>query len=122
MTTSTKARPTAPPAAPVSAARHTPIEDVHALLIGSSFIAVGLTLLEAYDEGAQRLLQRSDNWPFLSRGIPALFLTTGLHRDYHTPDDDTARIDFAKLTRVTKLAARTAWLVADGPGPTMRKR
>jgi len=28
-------------------ARHTPIEDVHALLIGSSFIAVGLTLLKA---------------------------------------------------------------------------
>lgn len=84
--------------------------------------AVGLTLLEAYDDGAQRLLQRSDNWPFLSRGIPALFLTTGLHRDYHTPDDDTVRIDFAKLTRVTKLAARTAWMVADGRGPTMKKR
>lgn len=83
---------------------------------------VGLTLLEAYDEGAQRLLQRSDNWPFLSRGIPALFLTTGLHRDYHTPEDDTERIDFAKLTRVTKLAARAAWMVADGRGPTMKKR
>ena len=27
--------------------------------------AVGLTLLEDYDEGAQGLLQRSDNWPFL---------------------------------------------------------
>lgn len=27
--------------------RHTPLEDVHALLIGSSFIAVGLTLLKA---------------------------------------------------------------------------
>jgi uncharacterized membrane-anchored protein YitT (DUF2179 family) len=32
---------------PTSTARHTPIEDVHALLIGSSFIAVGLTLLKA---------------------------------------------------------------------------
>jgi uncharacterized membrane-anchored protein YitT (DUF2179 family) len=32
---------------PISTARHTPIEDVHALLIGSSFIAVGLTLLKA---------------------------------------------------------------------------
>lgn len=27
--------------------RHTALEDVHALLIGSSFIAVGLTLLKA---------------------------------------------------------------------------
>ena len=84
--------------------------------------AVGLTLLETYDDGTHRLLQRSDNWPFLSRGIPALFLTTGLHPDYHTPDDDTARIDFAKLTRVTKLAARTAWMVADGRAPSMKKR
>lgn len=32
---------------PPPAARHTPIEDVHALLIGTSFIAVGLTLLKA---------------------------------------------------------------------------
>jgi len=83
--------------------------------------AVGLTLQEDYDEGAQGLLQRSDHWPFLAHGIPALFLTTGLHPDYHTPDDDTARIDFAKLTRVTRLAARAAWIVADGPEPTMKR-
>jgi hypothetical protein len=84
--------------------------------------AVGLTLLEDYDQGEQGLLQRSDNWPFLAHGIPALFLTTGLHPDYHTPDDDTARIDFGKLTRVTRLAARAAWIVADGPEPALKKR
>jgi hypothetical protein len=84
--------------------------------------AVGLTLLEDYDQGEQGLLQRSDHWPFLSHGIPALFLTTGLHPEYHTPDDDTARIDFGKLTRVTRLAARAAWIVADGPEPTIKKR
>lgn len=37
-------------------------------------------------------------WAFLSRGIPALFVTTGLHPDRHTPADDTDRIDFGKLT------------------------
>lgn len=31
----------------MTAPRHTPIEDIHALLIGSSFCAVGLTLLKA---------------------------------------------------------------------------
>ena len=81
---------------------------------------VGLTLLEDYDVGAQDLLERSDNWPFLERGVPALFLTTGLHPDYHTPDDDTARIDFAKLERVARLAARAAWIVADGPEPRLK--
>jgi hypothetical protein len=54
--------------------------------------AVGLTLQEDYDRGEQGLLQRSDNWPFLAHGIPALFLTTGLHPDYHTPNDDAGRI------------------------------
>jgi len=84
--------------------------------------AVGLTLLEDYDVGAQDLLKRSDHWPFLSRGIPALFLTTGLHPDYHTPDDDVERIDFGKLARVARLAARAAWIVADGPPPALKKR
>jgi hypothetical protein len=84
--------------------------------------AVGLTLLEDYDVGAQDLLKRSDNWPFVEHGIPALFLTTGLHPDYHTPDDDTARIDFGKLARVAQLAARAAWIVADGPAPVLKKR
>ena len=84
--------------------------------------AVGLTLLEDYDVGAQDLLKRSDHWPFVSHGIPALFLTTGLHPDYHTPDDDVERIDFGKLARVARLAARAAWIVADGPAPVLKKR
>ena len=83
--------------------------------------AVGLTLLEDYDQTPQSLLQRSDNWPFLAHGIPALFLTTGLHPQYHTPEDDTARIDFGKLTRVAKLAARAAWIIADGPEPRLKR-
>jgi hypothetical protein len=84
--------------------------------------AVGLTIREDYDRGAQNLLERSDQWPFLAHGIPAVFLTSGLHPDYHTPQDDTDRIDFAKLERVARLAARAAWIVADGPAPQIRRR
>jgi hypothetical protein len=84
--------------------------------------AIGLVLKEDYDYGIHNLVQRSDHWPFLSHGIPALFLTTGLHPDYHTPDDDAARIDFGKLTRVARLAARAAWIIADGAEPALKKR
>ena len=84
--------------------------------------AIGLTLKEDYDQGLHNLVQRSDHWAFLSRGIPALFLTTGLHPDYHTPDDDTGRIDFGKLTRIARLAARAAWIVAEGAEPALKKR
>ena len=93
-----------------------------AAVLREANLATGLTLLEDYDQGLHNLLQRSDNWPFLSRGIPALFLTTGLHPQYHTPDDDTARIDFGKLTRVARLAARAAWILADGAEPALKKR
>jgi Zn-dependent M28 family amino/carboxypeptidase len=81
-----------------------------------------LTIKEDYDRGAQSLIRRSDNWPFLARGIPAVFLTTGLHPDYHTPDDDTDKINFAKLERITELAARLAWMTADGEAPRFKTR
>ena len=41
-------------------------------------------------------------------GVPALFFTTLLHEDYHTPFDNPDRIDIAKLTRMTK------WMHATG--------
>jgi hypothetical protein len=83
---------------------------------------VHLTMKEDYDRDAQGLVRRSDNWPFLAHGIPAVFLTTGLHPDYHTPDDDTDRIDFPKLERITELAARLAWMAAEGDAPRFKAR
>ena len=44
----------------------------------------------------------SDYMAFASRGVPIIWYFTGLHPDYHTPDDETDRIDFNKLTEITK--------------------
>ena len=82
--------------------------------------AIRLTIKQDYDRDSQNLVRRSDNWPFLQRGVPAVFLTTGLHPEYHTPDDDTARIDFAKLERITELASRLVWMAADGEAPRFK--
>jgi hypothetical protein len=76
-----------------------------------------LNIKQDYDRESQNLVRRSDNWPFLQRRVPAVFLTTGLHPDYHTPDDDTVRLDFPKLERITELAARLAWLAAGADAP-----
>lgn len=84
--------------------------------------SIGLTIRKDYDRDAQGLVRRSDNWPFLERGIPAVFFTTGLHPEYHTPDDDTERIDFAKLERIAELAGRAAWMTADGDAPRLTSR
>jgi len=56
---------------------------------------------------------RSDHLPYARAGIPSIFFTTLLHPDYHTPRDEAARIDYAKLTRMTRWMYATGWAVAN---------
>ncbi len=58
---------------------------------------------------------RSDHLPYARAGIPALFFTTLLHPDYHTPFDNPDRIDIAKLTRMTR------WMYATDGGSRSRQ-
>jgi hypothetical protein len=65
----------------------------------------------------EQLFFRSDHFNFARRGIPALFLTTGLHEDYHRPSDTPDRIDADKLARVARLAFYVAHRIAATPEP-----
>ena len=56
---------------------------------------------------------RSDHVPYARLNVPAVFFSTNLHPDYHTPRDEPSRIDYAKLTRMTKWMYLTGWLVAN---------
>ncbi|CAN5185066.1 hypothetical protein BH20GEM2_BH20GEM2_11470 [soil metagenome] len=56
---------------------------------------------------------RSDHLPYARAGIPAIFFTTLLHPDYHTPRDEAERIDLAKLARMNEWMYRTGWVVAN---------
>ncbi|UYZ60932.1 M28 family metallopeptidase [Hymenobacter latericus] len=58
---------------------------------------------------------RSDHLPYVRAGIPGLFFTTLLHPDYHTPRDEAARIDIAKLARMTRWMYATGWAVSNTP-------
>jgi hypothetical protein len=60
-------------------------------------------------------LPGSDHKPFLDRGIPAAFFTTGLHRDYHQASDDAEKIDYRSMERIVRLAFRVIADVADRP-------
>jgi hypothetical protein len=51
---------------------------------------------------------RSDHLSYARAGVPALFFTTLLHDDYHTPNDNPDRIDLGKLTKMTR------WMYATG--------
>lgn len=56
---------------------------------------------------------RSDHLPYARAGIPAIFFTTLLHADYHTPMDEAKRIDIRKLTRMSQWMYRTGLKIAN---------
>ena len=56
---------------------------------------------------------RSDHLSYARVGIPAIFFTTLLHPDYHTPKDEAQGIDIAKLARMTRWMYATGWSVSE---------
>jgi Zn-dependent M28 family amino/carboxypeptidase len=75
--------------------------------------AYGLELKLRYDNNTSNLLRRSDHWPFLQNGVPAVWFHNGLHPDYHTVDDDADRIEYAKMERIVRLVHQTSWDLAN---------
>lgn len=56
---------------------------------------------------------RSDHLPYARAGFPAIFYTTLLHDEYHTPMDYAEVINYKKLHRITEWMYRTGWKVAN---------
>lgn len=86
-------------------------EDLRRLVVEHNQLT-GLELKFRYDNHPQNLLRRSDHWPFLIRGVPALFFHTGLHPDYHTPEDTPDKINYAKMEKIVRLVFLCAWTTA----------
>jgi len=85
--------------------------------VGPALVAAGIPVFPDPRPG-QRYFERGDNFALARVGIPAHTLSSfGLHRDYHTPDDEVERIDFLHLHAVTALAIEAVRLLADGPAP-----
>ncbi len=70
---------------------------------------IGFTLV--YD--GEPYFNRSDQWHFARKKIPAIFYYSGSHRDYHRPTDLAEKIDAQKLTRVARLAFLVAWKTSE---------
>ena len=61
----------------------------------------------------ERIYFRSDHWNYAKHGIPVIFYFDGTHVDYHKPTDTVNKIDFTKLTNVTRLVFETGWRIAN---------
>jgi hypothetical protein len=67
---------------------------------------LGLTILDDPPGSAP-----SDNSSFYEAGVPALFLFTGLHDDYHRATDDTEKLDLDGARDTGRLALRLLGVV-----------
>jgi hypothetical protein len=61
----------------------------------------------------ESIYTRSDHYSYASKGIPIIFYTTGLHRDYHYVTDEVGKIEFPKMAHIAQLVYATAWKVAN---------
>jgi hypothetical protein len=81
---------------------------------------IDMNLRFRYDNNPSNLLRRSDQWPFLQSGVPALWFHSGLHPDYHTTFDRPERIDYGKVERIARLVHQLSWNLANQTGrPSM---
>jgi len=61
----------------------------------------------------ERIYYRSDHWNYAKHGVPIIFYFDGTHVDYHRPTDTVDKIDFGKLTKITRLVFETGWRLAN---------
>jgi Zn-dependent M28 family amino/carboxypeptidase len=61
----------------------------------------------------EHIYYRSDHYNFAKHGVPIIFYTSGLHKDYHQTTDDVDKIDFPAMARRDQLIFHTAWAVAN---------
>lgn len=62
-----------------------------------------------------RFYYRSDQYPFIRVGIPAVWLFCGTTPDYHTPNDTVDRVDFKKMEKVTRLTYLVVYDIGNKP-------
>lgn len=100
----------------ISTELHNLSEDVNASL--ASPMTLDYELNDPADPLA--LYTRSDHYSYAAKGIPVIFYTTGLHRDYHYVTDEIDRIEFEKMTRVARLVYATGERLANTDRPPVR--
>jgi hypothetical protein len=74
-----------------------------------------LTLDFKYDDlnDKNRFYYRSDHYNFAKNKVPVIFFFNGTHADYHKPTDIVEKINFPKMTTITKLVFYMGWEVAN---------
>lgn len=96
-------------------APHKNSDDLVKMAIDANNESTKFKFLKEWDlpEHPEYFYFRSDHAPYARIGIPALFFTSVLHHQYHTPQDESENINFKKLFKMTEWIYRTSWKVAN---------
>jgi hypothetical protein len=91
--------------------------DITKTLTAVNNATVKMNLLDTYDTTTDpnSYYTRSDHYSYIQKGVPAIFLFSGSHENYHRPSDEIKNIDFDKLTLTTKLLYGLAYEFAMQP-------
>jgi Zn-dependent M28 family amino/carboxypeptidase len=81
--------------------------------IENANVQIALNLKFRYDDTPENLIRRSDQWPFLQKRIPSLFIHTGEHPDYHRPSDTADKINYPKMEKIVRLVYRAVEALAN---------
>lgn len=63
----------------------------------------------------ERIYFRSDHFNYARKGIPIVFFTTGLHKQYHQVTDEPALINYEKMARIGTLMYRSGLALGNRP-------
>jgi Zn-dependent M28 family amino/carboxypeptidase len=76
---------------------------------------VDFTFNYQFDEpnDPQRIYYRSDHYNYAKKGIPIVFFYDYMLEDYHKPTDDSDRINYKKIEKISTLITEIAVRVAN---------
>lgn len=74
-----------------------------------------LTLDYTYNDenDPNRYYYRSDHYNFAKHGIPSIFFFNGTHDDYHRAGDTVDKIEFEKMSKITRHIFHLAWALSN---------
>ena len=67
-------------------------------------------------KGMDKYVKRSDQWPFIQKGVPAVFMFGGNHPQYHTEHDDVELANPVKMVNIARLMFLCAYECANYEG------
>jgi Zn-dependent M28 family amino/carboxypeptidase len=97
--------------------------DLHnATIEANEFLNRPLTLdFEMNDPSdVEQFYYRSDHYSYAAKGIPIVFMFTGLHDDYHANTDSADKINYEKMARVGQLGYEIGVRLGNSQTPPVR--